>query len=61
MTAIPTHSRTGSDSAPAARTDRTTVAVSKALDEAKREGQAMVRLIEDASGADKGQLVDYRA
>jgi hypothetical protein len=61
MTAFPSLSSTGSDSTAAARTDRTTVAVAKALQETKREGQAMVRLIEGASGSSKGQVVDYRA
>jgi hypothetical protein len=61
MSGIPSLSSTGSDAAVAARTDRATLAVSKALQETRREGQAMVRLIEGASGSSKGQLVDYRA
>ena len=43
------------------RTDRTTLAVGKALQEKKREAQAMVRLIEGAAASGKGQLVDYKA
>jgi hypothetical protein len=61
MTAIPLLSSTGSDATVAARTDRTTAAVSKALRETRREGQAMVRLVEGAAGSSKGQLVDYHA
>jgi len=61
MTGIPSLSSTGSDSTVAARADRTTLAVGKALQEKKREADAMVRLIEAAGASGKGQLVDYRA
>jgi hypothetical protein len=60
MTGIP-FLVTGSDTTVAARTDRTTLAVGKALQEKKREAQAMVRLIEGAAASGKGQLVDYKA
>ncbi len=42
-------------------TDRTTVAIGRALQEKKKEAAAMVRLIEAASTGGKGQHVDYRA
>lgn len=58
MTGIPSIASTGSDTS---RTDRVTLAVSKALQEKKREAQAMVRLIEGATQSGKGQLVDYKA
>lgn len=61
MTGIPPLSSTGSDSTVAARTDRTTAALGKALQEKKREAEAMVRLIEASGAGGKGQLVDYRA
>jgi hypothetical protein len=61
MTGIPSLSSTGSDSTVAARADRTTLAVGKALQEKKREADAMVRLIEAAGASGKGHLVDYRA
>jgi hypothetical protein len=61
MTGIPSLASTGSDATVAARTDRTTLAVSRALQEKRREAQAMVRLIEGASDAGKGQMVDYKA
>ena len=61
MTGIPSLATTGSDATVAARTDRTTLAVSKALQEKKREAQAMVRLIEGATASGKGQLVNYKA
>ena len=61
MTGFPSLTSTGSDTTVAARTDRTTVALGKALQEKKREAEAMVRLIEAAGTAGKGQLVDYRA
>jgi len=61
MTGIPSLASTGSDANVAARTDRATRAVSKALQEKKREAQAMVRLIEGAGASGKGQLVDYKA
>ena len=59
MSGIP--SLTSSNASVAARTDRTTLAVSKALQEKRREAQAMVRLIEGASVSDKGQMVNYKA
>lgn len=61
MTGIPSLASTGSDSAAAARTDRATLAISKAMQEKRREAEAMVRLIEQASSSGKGQNVDYRA
>jgi len=62
MTGIPAFSSTGSDTAAASRTtDRTTVAISKALQEKKREAEAMVRLIEQASETGKGRHVNYQA
>ncbi|WP_291982984.1 hypothetical protein [Luteitalea sp.] len=61
MTGIPSIASTGSDATVAARTDRTTLAVSKALQEKKREAEAMVRLIEGAGNSGKGQLVNYQA
>ena len=60
MSGISPVSRSGSDAASAA-VDRATVAVSRALSERKREAEAMVRLIEQASPSGKGQVVDYRA
>ena len=61
MTGIPSLNSTGSDTNVAARTDRTTVAVSKALQEKKKEAEAMVRLIEGAGASGKGQIVNYQA
>ena len=62
MTGIPSLSSTGSDTAAASRTtDRTTLAISKAMQEKKREAEAMVRLIEQASASGKGQHVNYQA
>jgi hypothetical protein len=61
MTGIPSLGRTGSDAAAAVRPDRTTLAVGKALQEKRREADALVRLIDAAGAAGKGQLVDYRA
>ena len=61
MTGIPSLGTTGSDATVAARPDRTTLAVGKALQEKKREADALVRLIEAAGASGKGQLVDYRA
>ncbi|WP_396625443.1 hypothetical protein [Luteitalea sp.] len=61
MTGIPSLNSTGSDTSVAARTDRTTVAVSRALQEKKKEAEAMVRLIEGASASGKGQIVNYQA
>ena len=61
MTGIPSLASTGSDASVAARADRATLAVGKALQEKKREAQAIVRLIDGASHSGKGQLVDYRA
>ena len=61
MTGIPSLAITGSDATVAARTDRTTLAVSKALQEKRRDAHAMVRLIEGASASGKGQLVNYKA
>ena len=59
MSAIPSIGSTGSDAS--ARVERTTLVVGKALQEARKEAQAMVRLVEAAGGSSKGQLVDYRA
>lgn len=59
MSAIPSLSSTGSDAT--ARVERTTLAIGKALQETRKEAQAMVRLIEAAGGSTKGQLVDYQA
>lgn len=61
MTGIPPRATTGSDLTVAARTDRTTLAISKALQEQKRETEAMLRLIEGAGVSDKGQVVNYKA
>jgi hypothetical protein len=61
MTGMPSLAITGSDPTVAAATDRTTLAVSKALREKRREAQAMVRLIEGTGASGKGQLVDYKA
>ncbi|BCS33567.1 hypothetical protein TBR22_A27940 [Luteitalea sp. TBR-22] len=61
MTGIPPLISTGSDSTVAARTDRTTVAISKALQEKKKEAEAMVRLIEGTAASGKGQIVNYQA
>jgi hypothetical protein len=61
MTGFPSLSSTGRDPAVAARSDRATIAVSKALQEKRREAQAMVRLIDAAGASGKSQLVDYRA
>jgi hypothetical protein len=59
MTGIPSLASTGSDAVT--RTDRATLAVGRALQEKKREAQAIVRLIEGANPSGKGQLVDYKA
>lgn len=61
MTGIPSLSSTGSDTAASRTTDRTTLAISKAMQEKKREAEAMVRLIEQASASGKGQHVNYQA
>ena len=61
MSGIPSLSSTGSDATAAARPDRATLAVSKALQEKKREAEAMIRLIENTGASGKGQLVDYQA
>jgi hypothetical protein len=61
MTGIPSLGTTGSDATVAVRPDRTTLAVGKALQEKKREADALVRLIEAAGASGKGQIVDYRA
>ncbi|MCC6163577.1 MAG: hypothetical protein IT182_09540 [Acidobacteria bacterium] len=60
MTAILSVGSVGHDS-PSARVDRTTVAIGKALTETRRDGEAMVRLIEAAAASGKGQHVNYRA
>lgn len=56
MSGIPSLPPTG-----AARSDRATLAIAKALQEKKREAEGMVRLIDGASVSGKGQLVDYKA
>ncbi len=62
MTGISPLARTGADASPAARTpDRTTIAISRALQEKRAEAAAMVRLIEGADASGKGQHVDYQA
>lgn len=61
MTGILPLSSSGSDATAAARTDRTTAAISRALQETKKEAAAMARLIEAAGAAGKGQHVDYHA
>ena len=61
MSAIPSVGSTGTEARIDPRTERTTLAVSKALKASKQEAQAMVRLIEGAGASSKGQLVDYRA
>ena len=60
MTGISALSSMAADSARTT-TDRTTVAIGRALQEKKKEAAAMVRLIEAASTGGKGQHVDYRA
>jgi hypothetical protein len=61
MTAIPSVGAAGTHARVDPRTDRTIVAVSKALKASKLEAEAMVRLIEGVGESSKGQLVDYRA
>ena len=61
MTGIPSLGTPGSDATGAARPDCVTLAVGKALQEKKREADALVRLIDAAGASGKGQLVDYRA
>jgi polyphosphate kinase 2 (PPK2 family) len=41
--------------------DRATLAVSKALQEKRREAAAMVRLIDGADASGKGRHVDFQA
>ncbi len=48
-------------SGASAATDRTTVVISRALQEKQKEAEAMVRLIEAASASGKGQHVNYHA
>ena len=61
MTAIASVGAAGTQARVDPRTDRTIVAVSKALKASKQEAEAMVRLIEGVGESSKGQLVDYRA
>ncbi len=61
MTGIPPLTSTGSDAAVARTTDRATLAISKAMQERKKEAAAVVRLVEAAADTGKGQFVDYRA
>ena len=58
MSAIPSIDAAGSATP---KVDRTTLAISKALQEKRREAEAMVRLIEGADASGKGRLVDYQA
>ena len=60
MTPIPSIGSVGTDTA-STRVDRTTAAISTAIKETRRDGEAMVRLIEAAAASGKGQHVNYRA
>jgi hypothetical protein len=59
MTGILPLASTGSDHAVTG--DRASLAVTRALQEKRKEATAMVRLIEATTRTDKGQHVDYRA